>query len=138
MPPLPSPGLRPWLRQRLRAVLGRALAAHPAHAAAALVPAAATATAASQALDARCTALDRRLDAAAATLRLRSAPFSADMTIAQALARHPGTAGVLAAHHLPGCGGCAVRFDETLAEAAEAYGLDLEGLLAALAALLAR
>ncbi len=67
---------------------------------------------------------------------LLSRPFSAEMTIDQAWRRHPAARRIFAAHHLPGCGGCAVRYDETLAEAAAAYDLDLAALLAALNALL--
>jgi len=58
------------------------------------------------------------------------------MTVDQAWRKHPGTRAVFARHHLPSCADCAVRFDETLAEAAAAYGLDLEGLLEELGALL--
>jgi hypothetical protein len=80
--------------------------------------------------------LSRRLDATTAALDLRGRPFSADFTVDMALRRHPGAAAVLAAHHLPGCAGCAVRFDETLAEAAAAYALPLPALLESLNALL--
>ncbi len=67
---------------------------------------------------------------------LRSMPFSAAMTVDQAWRRHPGAAAVFARHDLPGCDGCAVRFDETLAEAARAYDLDLDRLVEDLGALL--
>ncbi len=58
------------------------------------------------------------------------------MTIDQAWRRHPGAPAVFARFHLPACDGCAVRFDESVEEAAAAYGLDLRALLAALDALL--
>ena len=69
-------------------------------------------------------------------LWLSREPFSGTMTVDQAWRKDPGTRTVFARHHLPSCDGCAVRFDETLAEAAAAYGLDLEGLLEELSALL--
>jgi hybrid cluster-associated redox disulfide protein len=56
-------------------------------------------------------------------------PFHAEMTIDEAWFAHPGAPGVFAQHHLPGCDGCSVRFEETLSEAAEAYGIDLERFL---------
>jgi hybrid cluster-associated redox disulfide protein len=59
----------------------------------------------------------------------RTRPFEPAMTIDAAWRRHPGTQAIFARHHLPGCDGCAVRHDETLAEAADAYGLMLEPLL---------
>lgn len=79
--------------------------------------------------------LDRRLDALHEELALRNAPYTAAMTIDAAWRRHPGARRVFAAHGLPACDHCAVRFDETVAEAAQAYGLDLEGLMAQLQAL---
>ena len=71
-----------------------------------------------------------------ADLLLSLQPFSAEMTIDQAWRKHPGTRQVFAQHHLPSCDGCAVRFDETIAEAAGAYGLELDVLLEELNALL--
>ena len=56
-------------------------------------------------------------------------PFHAEMTIDEAWFAHPGAPGVFARHHLPGCDGCSVRFEETLAEAAEAYSIDLTAFL---------
>ena len=55
--------------------------------------------------------------------------FHAEMTIDEAWFAHPGAPGVFAKHHLPGCDGCSVRFEETLAEAAEAYSIDLAAFL---------
>jgi hybrid cluster-associated redox disulfide protein len=66
---------------------------------------------------------------------LQAPRFLPEMTMEAVLLRHPGAARVLARHGLPGCGGCAVRFDETLGEAALAYGLHLSELLIELDAL---
>ena len=57
------------------------------------------------------------------------------MTIDEAWNAHPKVASVFARYHLPGCDGCAVRFDERLSEAAEAYGIDLGRFLTDLNAL---
>lgn len=80
--------------------------------------------------------LRRELGALRGDLELLGQPFLARMTMDQAWRRHPGAAAVFARHHLPACDGCAVRFDETVEEAASAYGLDLGRLLAELNALL--
>ena len=69
-------------------------------------------------------------------LRMDGVPFQSRMTIQEALARHAGASQVFRDRHLPGCHLCAVRFDETLGEAAEAYGIPLEEWLAELNALL--
>ena len=63
-------------------------------------------------------------------------PFTGEMTIEAAWHHHPGAPAVFSHHHLPACDGCAVRFDETLAEATEAYGIELHGFLTQLNALL--
>lgn len=89
------------------------------------------------AIDGRARALERQITHLQREISAWNSPFHADMTIAQALGRHPSAQRVFAAHHLPACDGCAVRFDETLAEAAAAYNLDLSGLLARLNDLLA-
>ena len=68
---------------------------------------------------------------------LWSQPFTGEMTIDQAWRRHPDARDVFAGVHLPSCDTCAVRFDETIAEAASAYGLDEAALLAALNDLIA-
>ena len=68
---------------------------------------------------------------------LWSQPFTAAMTIDQAWRRHPDARDVFTAFHLPSCDACAVRFDETIAEAAAAYGLDEAALLDALNDLIA-
>jgi hybrid cluster-associated redox disulfide protein len=87
-------------------------------------------------VEARILTARRALSVSEADLRLSREPFSGAMTVDQAWRKHPGTAAIFARHHLPACDGCAVRFDETLAEAAAAYGLDLEGLLEELGGLL--
>ena len=56
-------------------------------------------------------------------------PFTADMTIDNAWHAHPRAPQIFAKNHLPACDGCSVRFEETLAEAAEAYGIDLDSFL---------
>ncbi len=53
--------------------------------------------------------------------------FTADMTVAEAIARHPGAAQVLAAFELGGRGSCVAG--DTLARAAEARQVDLDQLL---------
>ena len=62
-------------------------------------------------------------------------PFTAEMTIEQAWHAHPKAPAIFASHHLPSCNKCSVRFEETLAEAAEAYGIDLDSFLTQLNAL---
>ena len=88
------------------------------------------------ALSARATALGRQTRALTDEIRLSHAPFHGGMTVNQAWLRHPGAGAIFARHHLPACDRCAVRFEETVAEAAEAYGLDAESLLGELNALL--
>lgn len=88
------------------------------------------------ALQRRVDSLSQRVAQLSAELQWLDEPFAATMTIDQAWRRHPGAAMVFARHHLPSCQGCAVRFEETLAEAAAAYGLDLGHLLDELNALL--
>jgi hybrid cluster-associated redox disulfide protein len=58
------------------------------------------------------------------------------MTMDHAWKHHPAAPAIFARHHLPGCDSCAVRFDETLEEAASAYDLDLDLLLEELNSLL--
>ena len=52
------------------------------------------------------------------------------MTVDAALAQHPAARWVFAAYHIAGCDGCSSAPNETLAEVAEGYRLDLERLLA--------
>ena len=63
--------------------------------------------------------------------------FDANMTVGDALARHPSARWVFAAYHIGGCNGCVRVDDETLAQVAEGYKLPLERLLADLNSLLA-
>jgi hybrid cluster-associated redox disulfide protein len=56
--------------------------------------------------------------------------FTASMTVDAALAQHPSARWVFAAYHIGGCDGCSSASNETLAEVAEGYRLDLEKLLA--------
>ena len=67
--------------------------------------------------------------------RQARAEFSAEMTIDDAWSNHPKASEVFQRFHLPSCSGCSVRFDETIGEATEAYGIPLEDFLCALNAL---
>lgn len=94
-------------------------------------------------LHARCTAAEglfraatHRLEELQAASTEIGAPFNGEMTIDRAWRHHQGAPAIFARFHLPACDGCAVRFDETLEEAASAYEMDLAALLDALNALL--
>lgn len=63
--------------------------------------------------------------------------FTPEMTVNDALALHPSARWVLAAYHLGGCTNCDARIEETLAEVAEGYRLELNRLLADLNSLFA-
>lgn len=65
------------------------------------------------------------------------AEFTSGMTVDAALALHPAARWVFAAYQIGGCNGCASASEETLAEVAEGYQLQLDRLLADLNALLA-
>lgn len=80
--------------------------------------------------------LEDELRAARRELQPPTGSFHGGMRMAEAWRRHPGARAVFRRHHLPACDRCAVRFDEALDEAAEAYGLDLGALLVELNALL--
>ena len=82
------------------------------------------------------TALARDREALDRWLARRAGPFTGDMTVHEAWARHPRAKEVFARHHLPACPACAVGADETLAEAAFGYRLSLEDLLGELNAVL--
>lgn len=116
--------LHQWLRARVHLALDPLSAERDG-----LIAATAASKAAAGALERRLSALARQAKRLADDLALLDQPFSDTLTMDQVLRRHPAAAAVLAQHHLPACGGCAVRFDETLAEAAEAYELDLTLLL---------
>ena len=62
--------------------------------------------------------------------------FTAVMTVDAALALHPAARWVFAAYQIGGCNGCSSAADETLAEVAQGYRLDLDQLLADLNGLL--
>lgn len=57
------------------------------------------------------------------------------MKIADAIAIDPRTREVLAQFHLGGCSSCAINEEQTFEQAAMSYGLDLDQLMASLAAL---
>lgn len=58
--------------------------------------------------------------------------FTPTMTIAEALAVHPGVSEVLASFHLGGCSHCAVSDVDTIEGACQSYGIDQAALMAAL------
>ena len=55
--------------------------------------------------------------------------FSLDMTIAEALKKHPRAPEVFAGFGLRGCALCHIAQVETLAEVCENYGLDKDKLI---------
>jgi len=63
--------------------------------------------------------------------------FTAVMTVDAALALHPAARWVFAAYQIGGCNGCSSAAEETLAEVAQGYKLDLDRLLADLNGLFA-
>jgi hybrid cluster-associated redox disulfide protein len=128
----PRERVRRWLVQAVRNELAPRRAAL-----ASLVDAARPLPLHLSAVELRLDGLSHRVVAQSAGLARVGAPFAPDFTIDEVLRRHAGAAQVLAGFGLPGCGGCAVRQDETLAEAADAYGLDLEAMLDGLQGLLA-
>ncbi len=86
-------------------------------------------------LEAQVLELERRARQMDLRSRVAREGFRPDMTMDEVLLAHPGAVRVLQDVHLPHCPGCAVRFDETLEEAAQAYGLALGPLLSSLDAL---
>jgi hybrid cluster-associated redox disulfide protein len=64
--------------------------------------------------------------------------FTSGMTVDAALSLHPAARWVFAAYQIGGCNGCSSAADETLAEVAEGYRLELDRLLADLNALLSQ
>ena len=80
--------------------------------------------------------VERSLDDLTEASVFRTRPFESTMTIDQAWRRHPDARVVFSRFHLPRCDKCAVRFDETIEEAAAAYGIDESALLTALNSLL--
>jgi hybrid cluster-associated redox disulfide protein len=61
--------------------------------------------------------------------------FEPTMKIADAIAVDPRIRDVLARFHLGGCSSCAIDEESTIEQAARSYGVDLDRLMAALAAL---
>ena len=55
--------------------------------------------------------------------------FTGDMTVDEAWNAHPRAPEVFARYQLPACDECAVRFEERIEEATEAYGIDLDRFL---------
>ena len=84
----------------------------------------------------RVTTVEHSLDDLKEASVFRTRPFDATMTIDQAWRRHPDARLVFSRFHLPRCDKCAVRFDETIEEAAAAYSIDEAALLTALNSLL--
>ncbi|MBL8615555.1 MAG: hypothetical protein JNM72_08115 [Deltaproteobacteria bacterium] len=78
----------------------------------------------------------RELRRAQSSSILHMGPFVPHMTIDQAWRRHPRAREAFARRQLPACDRCAVRHDETVEEAASAYGFALPELLDELNALL--
>jgi hypothetical protein len=135
LPSVAVTSLRDRLRQQLRArVQGGLKPQATAHAQ--LTHELAEAGDQARALTQRVAALEGRQSRLMADATLMSRPFHSQMTVDQAWRRHPGAPAVFARFHLPSCDGCAVRFDETVEEAAAAYGLNLSTLMTALGALL--
>ena len=128
----PRERARRWLSQAVQAQLAPRRVAF-----AALVEAAQPVGAQVSSAELRLDGHAQQVEAQRAGLRRVDADFAPDFSIDEVLRRHAGAAAVLGGFGLPGCGGCAVRQDESLAEAAEAYGLDLTAMLGALQGLLA-
>jgi hybrid cluster-associated redox disulfide protein len=63
--------------------------------------------------------------------------FTSTTNVSEALQNHPNPRWVFAAYHLGGCNGCSRANDETLAELAEGYRIELESFLRDLNSLLA-
>jgi hybrid cluster-associated redox disulfide protein len=61
--------------------------------------------------------------------------FAPTMKIADAIAIDPRVREVLGQFHLGGCSSCAINEEHTIEQAATSYGVNLEHLMAALAAL---
>ncbi len=62
--------------------------------------------------------------------------FTPTTVVSEALAKHPKARWVFAAYHLGGCNDCSRANDETLAEVAEGYRIELDELLRDLNSLL--
>lgn len=64
--------------------------------------------------------------------------FRPDMTVGEAMEKHPRVAEVFAAFHLGGCSHCGIRQYETIEQVCMAYGVDLEMLMEVLEDLMAQ
>jgi len=58
-----------------------------------------------------------------------TSPFHGGMTVENARHHHPLAPTVFEQHRMPSCERCAVRFEETIEEATEAYGIELQSFL---------
>ena len=58
--------------------------------------------------------------------------FSADMTVSDAMTKHPRAAEVFAAFHLGGCAHCHINAYETIEQVCDAYGVEVDMLLGVL------
>jgi len=58
--------------------------------------------------------------------------FTGELSIGAVLALHPEAGDVLANHHLPSCGSCAVSSHETLADGLANHGVSVDAVLAEL------
>ena len=63
--------------------------------------------------------------------------FTATTIVSEALTKHPKARWVFAAYHLGGCNGCSRANDETLAELADGYRIELDAFLRDLNSLIA-
>lgn len=123
--------LRALVRAQARAEIDRRAAA-----AAVLARQTASAADARRRVEAHHRAVKRGVSALVGRLDSTTGPFEPSMSVDAAWSRHPRAREAFARRQLPACDRCAVRFDETLEEAAAAYGFDLVVLLDELNALL--
>jgi hypothetical protein len=63
---------------------------------------------------------------------LSQVTFTKELSIAEALALHPGVKDVLTRNHLPSCGSCAVSGLESLEDGLSNHGVSVEAVLAEL------
>jgi len=79
-------------------------------------------------------AVQKELQSLRAVVRRQavSSVFDPTMRIADAIAIDPHVRDVLAQFHLGGCSSCAINEEQTIAQAALSYGVDVSQLMAAL------
>ena len=58
--------------------------------------------------------------------------FTAEMTVAEAMAQHPKAKNTFMSYHLGGCAHCSISEYETIAQVCEGYGVPTDVLLATL------